>query len=107
MTASIPAASLPEGAVGRAGAWTVTNRGGDLRGVVLPPSPAGLSEGMLDSDGCLVCPWHGSRYDLDRGGMVEAPRAFSRTSGGRRATRAGAGVRRRAAAASAAARAGG
>ena len=75
---SIPAASVPEGAVGRAGAWTVANRGGDLRAVSsrCRHQLADLSDGSLDRDGCLVCPWHGSRYDLDSGEMVSGPKGF-------------------------------
>lgn len=75
---SIPAADLPEGTVGRAGAWTVANRGGDLRAVSsrCRHQLADLSEGSLDADGCLVCPWHGSRYDLDSGAMVSGPKGF-------------------------------
>ncbi len=34
------------------------------------------SKGSLDHDGCLVCPWRGSRYDLDTGAMVTGPRGF-------------------------------
>ncbi|WP_421020933.1 Rieske 2Fe-2S domain-containing protein, partial [Klebsiella pneumoniae] len=34
------------------------------------------SQGSLDEDGCLVCPWHGSRYDLDTGAMVSGPKGF-------------------------------
>lgn len=37
---------------------------------------ADLSQGSLDKDGCLVCPWHGARYDLDSGEMVRGPRGF-------------------------------
>jgi|GEM_PF-2376939 nitrite reductase/ring-hydroxylating ferredoxin subunit len=37
---------------------------------------ADLSEGKIDADGCLVCPWHGSRYDTQTGEMVEGPRGF-------------------------------
>lgn len=75
MTDSVPASSLPPGAVGRAGRWAVVNRGGQVTAV----SPrcrhqlADLSKGTLDASGCLVCPWHGSRYDLDTGAMVEGP----------------------------------
>ena len=78
MTDSIPASSLPKGAVGRAGAWTVANRGGELRAVSsrCRHQLADLSEGTLDRDGYLVCPWHGSRYDLDSGAMVEGPKGF-------------------------------
>ncbi len=37
---------------------------------------ADLSKGSLDADGCLVCPWHGARYDLESGEMVAGPRGF-------------------------------
>lgn len=78
MTDSIPTASLPEGAVSRAGAWTVTNRRGEVRAVSsrCRHQLADLSKGSLDRDGCLVCPWHGARYDLDSGAMVEGPKGF-------------------------------
>ena len=76
--ASLPAADLPPGAVRRAGSWTVANRGGDLRAVSsrCRHQLADLSKGSLDKDGCLVCPWHGSRYDLDTGEMVSGPKGF-------------------------------
>ena len=75
---SIPAADLPPGAVRRAGQWTVANRGGELKAVSsrCRHQLADLSKGSLDKDGCLVCPWHGSRYDLDTGAMVEGPKGF-------------------------------
>jgi nitrite reductase/ring-hydroxylating ferredoxin subunit len=76
---SIPAADLPAGAVGRAGPWTVAHR---RDGQVTAVSSrcrhqlADLSKGSLDKNGCLVCPWHGSKYDLDTGSMVEGPHGF-------------------------------
>ena len=75
---SLPAADLPPGAVRRAGPWTVANRGGELKAVSsrCRHQLADLSKGSLDKDGCLVCPWHGSRYDLDTGAMVEGPKGF-------------------------------
>ena len=75
---TLPAADLPPGAVRRAGPWTVANRDGDVRAVSsrCRHQLADLSEGSLDRDGCLVCPWHGSRYDLDSGEMVSGPRGF-------------------------------
>ena len=36
---------------------------------------ADLSRGRVDAEGCLVCPWHGSRYDVTDGRMVTAARA--------------------------------
>ncbi len=74
----IPAADLPDGAVRRVGPWAVVNRGGKVTAV----SPrcrhqlADLSKGSLDASGCLVCPWHGSRYDLDTGKMVSGPKGL-------------------------------
>lgn len=75
---SIPAASLPEGTVGRAGPWTVANRRGEVKAVSsrCRHQLADLSKGSLDKNGCLVCPWHGSRYDLDSGEMVQGPKGF-------------------------------
>ncbi len=35
---------------------------------------ADLSNGHVDADGCLVCPWHQSRYDVADGRMVSGPR---------------------------------
>lgn len=75
---SLPEAALPPGAVARAGQWTVANRSGDLRAVSsrCRHQLADLSRGSLDARGCLVCPWHGARYDLDSGAMVEGPKGF-------------------------------
>jgi 3-phenylpropionate/trans-cinnamate dioxygenase ferredoxin component len=36
---------------------------------------ADLANGKVDGDGCLVCPWHQSRYDPTSGRMVEGPQA--------------------------------
>jgi nitrite reductase/ring-hydroxylating ferredoxin subunit len=34
---------------------------------------ADLANGSIDSNGCLVCPWHGSKYDVETGRMVRGP----------------------------------
>jgi len=34
---------------------------------------ADLGRGRVDDDGRLVCPWHGSAYDVDTGRMVRGP----------------------------------
>ena len=34
---------------------------------------ADLAQGRVDSDGRLVCPWHGSAYDVESGRMVRGP----------------------------------
>jgi nitrite reductase/ring-hydroxylating ferredoxin subunit len=74
----IPAADLPPGAVRRVGDWAVGNRGEDYFAVSrrCRHQLADLSQGTLDADGCLVCPWHQSRYDVRTGEMVEGPRGF-------------------------------
>lgn len=35
---------------------------------------AKLGQGHVDGDGCLVCPWHRARYDVDDGSMVDGPK---------------------------------
>jgi nitrite reductase/ring-hydroxylating ferredoxin subunit len=79
----LAAADLPPGAVRRAGDWAVGNRGserGDDRYFAVSRrcrhQLADLSAGSIDADGCLVCPWHRSRYDVRTGEMVEGPRGF-------------------------------
>ena len=74
----VPAADLPSGAVRRAGPWAVVNRGGEYAAVSrrCRHQLGDLSGGSLDKDGCLVCPWHGARYDLDSGKMVRGPKGF-------------------------------
>jgi nitrite reductase/ring-hydroxylating ferredoxin subunit len=75
----IRAADLPPGTVRRSGDWAVGNRGDDRYFAVsrrCRHQLADLSEGTLDADGCLVCPWHQSRYDVRTGEMVEGPRGF-------------------------------
>jgi len=76
---SVPARSLPPGSVGRAGPWTVVHRrDGEVRAVSsrCRHQLGNLSKGTLDKDGCLVCPWHGARYDVDSGAMVEGPKGI-------------------------------
>jgi nitrite reductase/ring-hydroxylating ferredoxin subunit len=75
----IAAADLPAGAVRGAGSWAVGNRGDDRFFAVsrrCRHQLADLAEGRVDADGCLVCPWHRSRYDVRTGEMVEGPRGF-------------------------------
>ena len=74
----IPADQLPPGSVRRSGPWAVGNRDGDLFAVSrrCRHQLADLAEGSIDDEGCLVCPWHQSRYDVRTGEMVEGPRGF-------------------------------
>jgi nitrite reductase/ring-hydroxylating ferredoxin subunit len=73
-TPTAPAA----GAVHRVGRWAVgTSRGADFAvSRRCRHQLADLSEGHVDADGCLVCPWHASRYDVRTGAMVDGPRGF-------------------------------
>ena len=74
----IPASQLPPGAVRRAGNWAVGNRDGEYFAVSrrCRHQLADVSKGSIDADGCLVCPWHGARYDVRTGEMVAGPRGF-------------------------------
>ena len=71
----------PRPAPGRAGAisaWAV----GESKGQPFAVSRrcrhqlADMSKGSVDADGCLVCPWHQSAYDVTTGAMVRGPRGF-------------------------------
>ena len=76
---TVPGSSVPPGSVTRVGEWTVARRrDGSVRAVSsrCRHQLADLSQGSVDRNGCLVCPWHGSRYDLDTGAMVEGPKGF-------------------------------
>jgi nitrite reductase/ring-hydroxylating ferredoxin subunit len=37
---------------------------------------ADLAGGAVDKEGCLICPRHGSRYDVKTGRMVRGPRGI-------------------------------
>jgi nitrite reductase/ring-hydroxylating ferredoxin subunit len=37
---------------------------------------ANLANGSIDGDGCLVCPWHASKYDVGTGRMVRGPQGI-------------------------------
>ena len=70
--------STSDSSVRRIGGWAV----GRSRGQDFAVSRrcqhqfADLSKGRVDADGCLVCPWHGSRYDVRDGRMVSGPRGL-------------------------------
>lgn len=76
--ASLPVSDLPPGAVRRLGRWAVGNRDGELFAVSrrCRHQLADLSKGSIGLDGCLVCPWHQSRYDVKTGKMVRGPEGF-------------------------------
>ena len=74
----VPAADLPPGAVRRAGPWAVVNRDGRYAALSrrCRHQLADLSEGSVDADGCPVCPWHQSQYEVRTGAMVSRPKGF-------------------------------
>jgi nitrite reductase/ring-hydroxylating ferredoxin subunit len=80
---SAPLADLAAGRVRRLGSWVVglaPGRTGTEEPFAVSArcrhQLADLSGGRVDADGCLVCPWHGSRYDVRTGRMVSGPHGF-------------------------------
>jgi nitrite reductase/ring-hydroxylating ferredoxin subunit len=78
-TDGIDEADVPlDGRAAGVGKWAV----GRSRGEVFAVSRrcrhqfADLADGTVDADGCLVCPWHQSRYDVRTGAMVSGPKGF-------------------------------
>ncbi len=73
-----PSAELTPGKVTGAGKWAVGNSQGDLFAVTRRCRHlyADLAGGSIDRDGCLVCPWHGSKYDVKTGRMVRGPQGI-------------------------------
>jgi nitrite reductase/ring-hydroxylating ferredoxin subunit len=70
----LPVADVPPGSVKGSGVYAVGNNGEyfavsrrcrHLR--------ADLADGSIDADGCLVCPWHRSKYDVRTGRMTRGP----------------------------------
>jgi nitrite reductase/ring-hydroxylating ferredoxin subunit len=75
---TIPDVPIAPGEVRRVGQWAVgTSRGQDFAvSRRCRHQLADLSKGRVDADGCLVCPWHQSRYDTRTGAMVDGPQGF-------------------------------
>lgn len=73
-----PASELTPGTVTGAGKWAVGNAKGDMFAVTRRCRHlyADLAQGTIDAKGCLVCPWHGSRYDTKTGRMVRGPQGI-------------------------------
>jgi len=66
---------FPPGTVKGAGRYAVGNVGGKRFAVTRRCRHLGadLAGGAIDAEGCLVCPWHGARYDVETGRMVDGP----------------------------------
>lgn len=73
-----PASELPSGSVKGAGPYAVGNHDGELFAVTRRCRHlfADLAGGSIDEAGCLVCPWHGSKYDVKTGRMVRGPQGI-------------------------------
>lgn len=73
-----PSAELPPGKVVGAGPYAVGNSQEDLFAVTRRCRHllADLADGSIDDDGCLVCPWHHSKYDVKTGRMVRGPQGI-------------------------------
>ena len=70
--------ALPPGTVAGAGPYAVGNSDGNLFAVSrrCRHLRADLAKGSIDEAGCLVCPWHQSKYDVTTGRMVEGPQGI-------------------------------
>lgn len=73
-----PVADLSPGTVTGAGRYAVGNADGELFAVTRRCRHlyADLAGGTIDEAGCLVCPWHGSKYDVGTGRMVRGPQGI-------------------------------
>ena len=77
MSHSVPAASVPEGTVTGVDEYAVGNNGNYFAvGRKCRHLRADLASGSIDEDGCLVCPWHGSKYDVGTWRMVRGPQGI-------------------------------
>ena len=72
------AVELVPGVVRGAGRYAVGNADGELFAVTRRCRHLGadLANGSVDREGCLVCPWHGARYDVATGRMTRGPQGF-------------------------------
>ncbi|WP_137293898.1 Rieske (2Fe-2S) protein [Nocardioides dongxiaopingii] len=74
----IRADAVVPGSVHAVGQWAVGTSDGEPFAVSrrCRHQLADLSKGTVDADGCLVCPWHRSTYDVRTGAMVTGPEGF-------------------------------
>lgn len=79
-----PASELTPGTVTGAGQFAVGNADDELFAVTRRCRHlyADLANGSIDEVGCLVCPWHGAKYDTRTGRMTRGPQGiFSKIPG--------------------------
>jgi nitrite reductase/ring-hydroxylating ferredoxin subunit len=80
---TVPAANVPDGTVTAAGKYALGNNGDYFAvGRWCRHLRADLAAGTIDSDGCLVCPWHQAKYEVSTGRMVRGPQGvFAKVPG--------------------------
>src|SRR2546423_1081669 len=73
-----PASAVPPDSVIGFGRAAVGNTGGEYFAVTRRCRHlyADLAGGSIDREGCLVCPWHASKYDVRSGRMVRGPQGI-------------------------------
>jgi nitrite reductase/ring-hydroxylating ferredoxin subunit len=73
-----PVEDLTPGTVVGAGPYVVGNSRGERFALSrrCRHLRADLARGSIDDEGCLVCPWHRSRYDVKTGRMVTGPQGW-------------------------------
>ena len=77
-----PASSLPPRTVTGVDGYAVGNNGKEGEDSYFAVGRrcrhlgADLAEGAVAKDGCLVCPWHGAKYDVASGRMVRGPQGL-------------------------------
>lgn len=82
----LPAGQVVEGELQRADVdgrpVVLTRRDGAVHamGAVCSHYGAPLEQGEVDGDGCLVCPWHDSRFRLRDGSVARGPATAGQTS---------------------------
>ena len=77
MSYSVPAASVPKGSVTGVEEYAVGNNSKYFAvGRKCRHLRADLAGGSIAEDGCLVCPWHGAKYDVSTGRMVRGPQGI-------------------------------
>lgn len=78
MSYAIPVEDVPEGRVTGVEEYAVGNNGEYFAlGRKCRHLRADLADGRIDKeDGCLVCPWHKSKYDVSTGQMVRGPQGI-------------------------------
>ncbi len=80
----VTTAEIVDGVVRGAGRYAVGNARGEVFALTrrCRHLRADLAQGSVDKEGCLVCPWHGAKYDVSTGRMTRGPQgAFARVPG--------------------------